>query len=143
MSDLKVSSELKGNTLRVYWYLLESSKSSVGPRDVQRKLGFSSPNLAVYHLEKLVEIGLADKTSGEYFLTKTVDVGIFKQFIKFGSFVFPRQVLYASMWTTLFVFYMFWFRDINFYSVFGFIFGGLGTAILWLETLLNWRKRPR
>jgi len=53
--------------------------------DVQKKLGFSSPNLAVYHLDKLVEIGLAEKVSGEYHLTGTVDVGVLKQFTKIGK----------------------------------------------------------
>lgn len=42
MSDARLACELQGNTLRVYWYLINSSKTSVGPRDVQRKLGFSS-----------------------------------------------------------------------------------------------------
>ena len=32
MDDERVASELKGNTLRVYWYLLKSSKGFVGPR---------------------------------------------------------------------------------------------------------------
>ena len=59
ISDSGLASELQGNTLRVYWYLINSSKTSVGPRDVQRKMGFSSPNLAVYHLDKLVELGFS------------------------------------------------------------------------------------
>ena len=58
MDDERVASELKGNTLRVYWYLLRASKDFVGPREVQRKLGFSSPALAVYHLDKLNQLGL-------------------------------------------------------------------------------------
>ena len=47
MSDINVANELKGNTLRVYWYLLSSSKDFVGPRQIQRELNFSSPALAV------------------------------------------------------------------------------------------------
>ena len=78
MSNTRLASELQGNTLRVYWYLINSSRASVGPRDVQRKMGFSSSNLAVYHLDKLVELGIVEKVSGEYHVTRIVDVGVLK-----------------------------------------------------------------
>jgi hypothetical protein len=142
MDEERVASELKGNTLRVYWYLLQSPKSSVGPRDVQRKLGFSSPALAAYHLEKLVELGLVGKAFGEYHLTKIVNVGVLKQFVKLGGFIIPRYVLYATMFTTLLIFYLSQFKEINFYSVFALIFGLLGTGILWYETVRVRRSSP-
>ena len=142
MDEERVASELKGNTLRVYWYLLQSSKSFVGPRQIQRKLGFSSPALAVYHLDKLVELGLAEKVSGEYHLAKIVDVGVLKQFMKLKGFIVPRNVLYAAMFTTLFAFYLSQFREVNFYSIFALIFGLLGTAISWYETIRVWRSKP-
>ena len=142
MSKENVASALKGNTLRVYWYLLQSSKSFVGPRQVQRELGLSSPALAVYHLDKLLELGLVEKGSGEYRLRKIVDVGVIKQFMKFGGFIVPRHVTYATMITTLFVFFLTQFREVNFYSVFALIFGLLSTIILWYETVRVWRSRP-
>jgi len=142
VSEARLTSELQGNTLRVYWYLINCSNTSVGPRDVQRKLGFSSPNLAVYHLDKLVELGVVEKSAGEYHVLRIVDVGILKQFTRIRGFIFPRQLLYASMWTTLFGFYLFEFRDVNFYSFFAFLFGLLGVGILWFEALNNWRNRP-
>jgi hypothetical protein len=143
MSDAILASELQGNTLRVYWCLINSSKTSLGPREVQRKMGFSSPNLAVYHLDKLVELGIVEKVAGEYHVTQIVDVGVLKQFTKVRGFVFPRQIIYASMWTSLFIFYLYEFRAWNFYSFFAFLFGLLGTLILWFETLNNWLNRPR
>jgi hypothetical protein len=142
MSDARLASELQGNTLRVYWYLITASNTSSGPRQVQRKLGFSSPNLAVYHLDKLVELGVVEKLDGEYRATHIVDVGVLKQFTKIRRFIFPRQIIYASMWTTLFIFYLYEFRELNFYSVFAFLFGLLGAGILWFEALSNWRNRP-
>ncbi len=141
MDEERVASELKGNTQRVYWYLL-SSKNNVGVRQLQRKLGFSSPALAVYHLEKLVELGLVEKVHGEYHLTKIVDVGVLRQFIKLGGVIIPRHVLYASMFTTLFVFYLSQLRDLNFYSIFALIFGLLGTGITWFETIRARRSKP-
>ena len=142
MDEKRVASELKGNTLRVYWRLLQSSKNSVGPREVQRKLGFSSPALAAYHLEKLLELGLVEKFSGEYHLIKIVDVGILKQFMKLRGFIIPRHVLYATMFTTLLAFYLSQFREVNFYSIFALIFGLLSTTILWCETIRVWRSKP-
>ncbi len=56
MSDEKVESLLKGNTLRVYWHLLKTPNGTVGARETQRALKFSSPALAVYHLDKLEEL---------------------------------------------------------------------------------------
>ena len=94
LGDARLASELQGNTLRVYWYLINSNKESVGPRDVMRNLGFSSPNLAVYHLDKLVSLGVAEKAAGGYHATQIVDVGILKQFTRIRGFIFPRQMFH-------------------------------------------------
>lgn len=142
MDEERVASELKGNTLRVYWHLLQCPNSPVGPRDVQRKLGFSSPALAAYHLEKLVELGLVEKVHGEYHLTRIVDVGVLRQFLKFRGVIIPRYMLYAAMFTTLFAFFLLHFREINFYSVFGLIFGLLGTATSLYEAAKTLKSKP-
>jgi len=142
MNDDKIESELKGNTLRVYWILLNSKTGTIGVRGVQRALRFSSPALASYHLTKLEELGLAEKTNGEYRLIRDVRVGVLKQFTKLGTFMLPRYTLYAAMLTTLLVFYLTQFRDLNFYSAFALIFGVLSTGILWYETLRVWRQKP-
>ena len=63
MKNEEIESNLKGNTLRVYWFLLRAPKGVVGARQTQRQLGFSSPALAVYHLDKLNELELAEKTN--------------------------------------------------------------------------------
>jgi hypothetical protein len=142
MDEDQIASQLKGNALRVYWLLLQSSKNPIGARYIQRKLRFSSPSLAVYHLDKLVELGLAEKAAGEYRLTKIVDVGVLKQFTRLGSLILPRHVLYATMWSTLFVFFVTQFRELTFYSFFALIFAILGTVILWLEAFKIWRSKP-
>ena len=142
MDQDQIASQLKGNTLRVYWYLLKSSNNSAGPRDIQRKLKFSSPSLAVYHLDKLVELGLAEKAMGEYHLKKVVDVGVLKQFTRLGSLILPRHVLYASMWSTIFAFFISQFKELNFYSLSALVFGSLGMIILWFEAFKIWRSKP-
>lgn len=142
VEEEKIESELRGNTLRVYWVLLRSQNVSVGVREIQRQLGFSSPALASYHLNKLVELGLAEEKNGEYILMREVRVGVLKQFTRFGSIMLPRYVLYATMWTTLFGYFLIQLRDVNFYSAFALVFGLLGTLILWYETVRVWRQRP-
>ncbi len=142
MKNEEIESNLKGNTLRVYWFLLRAPKGVVGARQNQRQLGFSSPALAGYHLDKLTELELAEKTNGEYRLTKTVNVGVLKQFVRFGAFMIPRYLLYATMFTTLLVFYLTQFERINFYSIFALMICLLATGVSWYETLSSWKQKP-
>jgi len=142
VDEEKIASELKGNTLRVYWRLLKSPNGVVRVRETQKLLEFSSPALAVYHLDKLVELGLVQKVRGEYHLVRVVNVGVLKQFVRFGTFILPRYTLYATLFTTLLLFYASQLRQVNFYSVFALIFGILGTGILWYETVRAWRQKP-
>jgi len=138
----KIASELKGNSLRVYWALLNSSDGTMGVRELQRQLGFSSPALAAYHLNKLVEIRLVARERGDYRLVREVRVGVLKQFVKLGTFLLPRYVLYATMFTTLTVFLLTQLRELTFYSVVALVLGGLGTVIFWYEAVRVWRQRP-
>ncbi|MGA1976071.1 MAG: hypothetical protein ABSG92_10595 [Conexivisphaerales archaeon] len=87
--------DLEGKTLRVYWLLLNDG--GLGPREVQRRLRFSSVNVAVHHLEKLAEMGLVVKDEGgKYSVVKEVDVGFMRQFVKLGRFRFPRLLSYIA-----------------------------------------------
>jgi len=138
----KIASELKGNALRVYWALLNSSDGTMGVRELQRQLGFSSPALAAYHLNKLVEMRLVARERGDYRLVREVRVGVLKQFVKLGTFLLPRYVLYATMFTTLLAFLLTQLRELTFYSVFALVLGGLGTVIFWYEAVRVWRQRP-
>jgi len=140
----KLAAELKGNTLRVYWYILKSAGSNVGVREVQRALGFSSPTLAVYHLDKLAELGLVEKRYGEYHLVREVKVGVLKQFVRVGAFMLPRHLFYATLFTTLlilFTIYLIGFEQVSFSSIFALIFGALGVVTSWYETIKAWREK--
>ncbi|KYH41117.1 MAG: regulatory protein ArsR, partial [Candidatus Bathyarchaeota archaeon B26-1] len=90
VDEKKIASELKGNTLLVYWEMLKSPNSPLGVRELQRRVGFSSPALAAYHLNKLVDLGLVVKERGDYKLVREVKVGVLKQFIKIGTLMLPR-----------------------------------------------------
>jgi hypothetical protein len=139
----KIASELKGNTLRVYWYVMNANKQTVGVREVQRALEFSSPTLALYHLDKLMDLGLVSKDSGEYRLIKEVKVDVLKQFLKVGRVFVPRFALYATLFTALFVYYVAFLQpDLNIFNLFGLIFGGVASGIFWFETWKAWRQQP-
>ncbi len=140
----KITSELKGNTLRAYWALLNSKDGVIGVRELQRQLGFSSPTLAAYHLNKLVELELVVKERGNYRLEREVKVGVLKQFIKIGTFLLPRYVLYATMFTILLIFFLTQLgqRGLSFYSNFALILAIISTVIAWYETIRVWMQKP-
>jgi len=139
----KLAAELRGNTLRVYFYVLRSA-GNVGVREVQRALGFSSPTLAAYHLDKLAELGLVEKMHGEYGLVRVVKVGVLKQFIKVGRVMLPRSLFYATLFTTLLILYtayLLGFERVGLSSIFALIFGVLGALMSWCETVRAWREK--
>ena len=140
----KVASELKGNTLRVYWYVMNADKQTVGVREVQRALNFSSPTLALYHLDKLKDLGLVSKESGEYRLIKEVKVDVLKQFMKLGTVFVPRFALYAVLFTGLFIYYVLILPlpYVTLFTFLGLLFGGLASSIFWFETWKAWRQQP-
>jgi hypothetical protein len=142
MSEEEIETLLKGNTLRVYWYLLSKPETLIGARQTQRALRFSSPALAVYHLDKLSDLGLIEKTNGEYRLVKTVNIGVLKQFVRFGAIMIPRYFLYATMFTTLLIFFLTQLKTANFYSMFALVSILLAVGVTWFETLITWKQRP-
>ena len=103
--DLKVFGELKGNTLRVYLFMVENRKP-IGIREVQKKLEFSSPTLAAYHLEKLENLGLIIKAPNGYSLTKEVKIGTLSQIVKFGSLLLPRYTFYTVFFSAMLICYL-------------------------------------
>ena len=139
----KIDDQLKGNTLKIYMFLLKSPSASVGIREVQRALKLSSPALAQYHLDKLRELGLVRKESSEYLLESDVKVGVLRPFYRLGTVLVPRFVLYAVLFTVLLGFLPFIVTEINLVSVFAFSLALLGAAIFWYEALRALRERPR
>jgi len=139
-----IESELKGKTLLVYMYILKSSDPTVGVREVQRALGFSSPSVSSYHLNKLHELGLVDSERGEYRLVREIKVGGLRQFVTFGGVMLPRYLFYAVLVTTMLVTYLFQFRmEPSPQYITTVIMGFVPSVILWYETIRIWRDRPR
>ncbi len=144
-SDLAViESQLKGKTLRIYWYLLKSPNSRVGVREIQRSLDLSSPSVASHHLEKLLSLGLVEKSlTGEYFLVQKVKVGLLRFFTRLGRFLVPRYLFY-SLWfsTMLFIYLTVYWPSGCPHNIAAIIFGSIASVILWFETIRLWREKP-
>jgi len=139
-----LESELKGKTLLVYWYLVQQTSHTAGVREVQRSLGFSSPSIAVHHLDKLQDLGLISKRgTGEYVLEEEVKVGILKFFMHMGRFVVPRYLFYSVLFTTMLIAYLglCFFGQVwpSFYTL---VFASVASLVLWFETIRLWRAKP-
>ena len=139
-----IESELKGKTLLVYMHILKSKESSVGVRAVQRALGFSSPSVSSYHLNKLKDLGLVESIRGDYSLIREVRVGVLKQFVSVGGIMLPRYLFYAVLVTTMLGTFLFQnpFIPTEMYIT-TVIFGLVPLVILWYETYRLWRDKPR
>lgn len=95
VGEQDLSDVLRGRTLQVYYLLLSTGRAWSG-REIYRKLGFSSPSLSFYHLDKLKEIGLVDvNEDGMYIATKRVRAGVLTYFIDIGNRLIPRFLFYA------------------------------------------------
>jgi len=138
----RAESELRGSTLRVYWYLFKKGEG-VGVREVQRALGMSSPSTALHHLDKLRELGLIEKDRfGQYVMLKEVKVGVLRFFMRFGTLVLPRYLFYAAFFSTSLLIYLY--REGftgSVHNAMALIFGLTGAAVCWYETGRIWSER--
>jgi len=141
-SAIARESEIHGTTLRVYWFLFKSPRP-VGVRETQRALSMSSPSIALYHLEKLRELGVAEKgVGGEYSLKQQVQVGSLRAFLKVGRVILPRYLFYAVFLSTALLAYaiaaILQTGTVDSAAV---VLGIAGAGICWYECLRMWRDR--
>jgi hypothetical protein len=139
-----IESELKGKTLLVYMHMLKRPNDPVGVRRVQRELGFSSPSVSSYHLNKLQDLGLIENVYGDYKIVRDIKVGVLRQFITLGGLMLPRYLFYAVLMTTMLITYL---LQRPFYltqeSITTIVMGLVPSTILWYETVKIWRERPK
>ena len=141
MEDVK--SKLKGTTLRVYWHLLRSREPTTSRR-LQRDLSFSSPSVASYHLEKLMDMDIVKKNAmGDYELKKTVSLEVMGSFVMISHLMIPRYVFYTTFFfTLLIVFVVGYANSLSVQGVFALVFGVSGLVITGYETWRQWRLKP-
>jgi len=143
LDDANIESELKGKTLLVYMHILKGGQETVGVREVQRALGFSSPSVAAYHLQKLQDLGLVENAYGDYRLIKEVKVGVLRSFVSVGGVMLPSFLFYAVLVTSMLVTFLATFpfvltREYITTLVMGFV----PAAVFWYETVKIWREKP-
>ena len=131
--------EIKGNTMRVYLYILQHGPCEL--KDVQGGLEFSTASLAYYHLRRLIDAGYATQDSyGRYLATKDTTKQLLEGYVKVGALVVP-QLLFISVLFTALVGY-FSLMAFSASSYLPFLVGSSLALIVvvWYETVRVWRR---
>jgi len=112
------SKRIYGKTLDVYLCIL-TKDSGVGVRDIWRELGFSSPSLAQYHVNKLLDLRLIEADfDGKYIVNDQESIEALRSFLLLRGMLIPRLTIYSALLLGLMVSYVsFWpwrgdFRDL-------------------------------
>ena len=93
------SKRIYGKTLDVYLCIL-TSRDSVGVREIWRELGFSSPSLAQYHVNKLMDLKLiATDNNGKYKVKEDESIEALRSFLMLRGSLIPRLTIYAAILT--------------------------------------------
>ncbi|MFW9770380.1 MAG: hypothetical protein ACFFF9_04400 [Candidatus Thorarchaeota archaeon] len=142
--DHTIESELRGNTLRVYWYML-SQNEPVGVREVQRAIGMSSPSVASHHLTKLASLDLVvKKPDNSYEVSRVVKVGVLRNFIDFRGRFLPRYMFVAIFFTAYTVAY-FVLTLVAYPGLFdryiALGIGVIGALFAWIESIRLWKLK--
>lgn len=131
--------EVRGNTLRVYLFLLQNSPADL--RDVQHSLNLSTPSLASYHLGKLVEGGYATQNEhGQYLVVKESTNVILEGYVKLGATVVPQLAFFGMLFTGLIGYFALMSLTYPSYVPLLVASAVALVCVLWYETLRVWGK---
>lgn len=89
--------KIKGKTLEVYYLMVRNPDVKYGVREIQRTLGYSSSSIAAYHLDRLVEYNLIQKTpTGQYYIDKDpILLGKLEDHVKIAGNLIPKIAIYS------------------------------------------------
>jgi hypothetical protein len=136
---MSVNHAVRGNTLKVYLYLLRQGPSEL--RDVQREVGLSSASLASYHLGKLSEAGFVKQDEhGRYFAVKEASDRVLEGYAKMGPAIVPQLFFFALLFTVLVAFFSFEALYTSGFTVYLVLICGAMILVFWYETVRLWRK---
>ena len=95
-----------GKTLDVYLCIL-TSDGGVGVREVWRALDLSSPSLAQYHINKLLDLKLIETDfDGKYRINDQESIDALRSFLMLRGMLIPRLTIYAALLMGLMVSYV-------------------------------------
>ena len=131
--------EIRGNTLKIYLYLLKHGPSEL--REVQHGLELSSASLASYHLGKLVEACYVSQDEvGKYYAIKDAETKVLEGYSKVGPAVVPQLFFFSLLFTILAAFFSFEALDNSAYILYLVLVCIVMVIVFWFETLRIWRR---
>lgn len=137
----EIVSNLTGRTLMIYFVLL--NKKKIGVRELQRHLDLSSPSVAKYHLEKLVDLHLVENRNGIYHLDQKADLPLLTSWVLIGKILLPKVIFAAIFFSTLFIGYLiFIYSNWNKDSIFVILLGCGIMIYLWFDVIIQFKRRP-
>ncbi len=100
--DKDIISSLTGTALRVFLFTLKQGKN-IGIRETQRFIGLKSASHAQYHLQRLSQLGLLNKTeinkynvASEYEDLRNLKLGILTEIYVFKGWLFPSLAIFSG-----------------------------------------------
>ena len=129
---------MNSTTLRVYRFLYKQGRP-VGVNEIQKGLSLSSPSLAHYHIQKLLEQGLVREEAGGY----VVDKIVFENMIRVRRSVIPFQTTYLTLFLSTLVIMLTILRpaEISGVYLFALLVNALALGIFAYETLKSLRQK--
>lgn len=150
-SKNKVISSLQGTALRVFLYALQKGET-VGTREVQRKVGLKSSSHALYHLQRLEQLGLLTKLPNSrycihenYKHLRSLKLGILTQVYVFNGVLIPSLAILSGYFTLSTIFFIIFYFTLGsfvsaIYACFTFITAAIFTIIRALQIVRTFRS---
>jgi len=136
---MSVSQEIRGNTLKVYLYLLRHGPSEL--RDVQHGVGLSSASLASYHLGKLSDAGFVTQDEhGRYSAVKEASDRVLDGYSKIGPAIVPQLFFFALLFSILVAFFSFGAMYASGFTPYVVALCVAMVIVFWYETVRLWRR---
>ena len=120
-------------------YLLTHGPSEL--REIQRRLGLSTPSLASYHLGRLMDSGyVRQDEESRYVSVKDASTEILQGYSKVGNALGPQLFFFTVLFTILITF--FGFESLNSSVFTPYLIGSsmVLVVLLWFETVRLWDR---
>jgi len=136
---MSMSQEIRGNTLKVYLYLVRHGSSEL--RDIQHGVGLSSASLASYHLVKLSEAGFVTQDEhGRYSAVKEASDKVLEGYSRVGPAIVPQLFFFALLFTILVAFFSFEALYLESFTPYLIAVSVAMVIVFWYETVRLWRR---
>ncbi len=138
---MRANPEIRGNTLRVYLYILRHGPSEL--RDIQHGVGLSTASLASYHLGRLTEVGYVSKDSfGRYLVVPEASVQVLGGYARIGPAIVPQLYFFTIVFTILTAFFSTLTLSSPSFAVYLIATSVAMVVTFWYETVRLWRRLP-